>query len=78
MHSGGIEVANGGRDCLKLIQKVCLELVSAKEGRNAKLNIMREYLQAYILRKDVENFLENPGDLDVMSKENLILLLSGS
>ena len=27
-----------------------LELVSAKEGRNAKLNIMREYLQAYILR----------------------------
>ncbi|MDD4980573.1 MAG: nucleotidyl transferase AbiEii/AbiGii toxin family protein [Candidatus Omnitrophica bacterium] len=27
-----------------------LELVSGKEGYNAKLNIMREYLQAYILR----------------------------
>ncbi|MBU2541278.1 MAG: nucleotidyl transferase AbiEii/AbiGii toxin family protein [Candidatus Omnitrophica bacterium] len=28
----------------------CLELVGAKNGFNAKLNIMREYLQAYILR----------------------------
>lgn len=27
-----------------------LELVSAKTGYNAKLNIMREYLQAFILR----------------------------
>ncbi|MCX5657350.1 MAG: nucleotidyl transferase AbiEii/AbiGii toxin family protein [Candidatus Omnitrophica bacterium] len=27
-----------------------LELVSQKEGYNAKLNLMREYLQAYILR----------------------------
>ncbi len=27
-----------------------LELVSKKEGYNAKLNAMREYLQAYILR----------------------------
>ena len=27
----------------------CLELVSQKEGYNAKLNTMREYLQAYIL-----------------------------
>jgi predicted nucleotidyltransferase component of viral defense system len=31
-----------------------------------------------IVKKDVENFLENPGDLDVLNKENLLLLLSGS
>ena len=30
------------------------------------------------VRKDVENFLENPADLEVLSKENLLLLLSGS
>ncbi len=28
----------------------CLELVSARSGASAKFNIMREYLQAYILR----------------------------
>jgi predicted nucleotidyltransferase component of viral defense system len=28
----------------------CLELVSQQSGANAKLNVMREYLQAYILR----------------------------